>query len=193
MLVNLTGKPGQFRAVDWLLELINLYTKVSQVWVTQIDMLIIFLQVVYGGEGSNHTKARIILESILITIYRTSHSNIERNFVLAGLTHTHAGKDMAATFKTVLQQIAIDMPNENHAGRSTAYIVPNVLAEGAAILQQESGARRGARTSASEEAAEENDGALREEDVGVFDDAMEVDDDLEVEVTAEDLSTECDI
>jgi hypothetical protein len=30
-LVNPSGKPGQFRAVDWLVELMNMYIKVRQI------------------------------------------------------------------------------------------------------------------------------------------------------------------
>ncbi|THH18250.1 hypothetical protein EW146_g2697 [Bondarzewia mesenterica] len=39
MLVNPTGKPGQYRGVDWVVELLNL-----------------FMKHVYGGSGSNFTK-----------------------------------------------------------------------------------------------------------------------------------------
>ncbi|KAI9059313.1 hypothetical protein FKP32DRAFT_1532880, partial [Trametes sanguinea] len=117
ILVNLSGKPNEFRPVDWLVELLNLYTKV-----------------VYGGEGSNYTKAHIMLESVLVTIYRSSHANIERNFRLSGLTHKHATKDMRATFELVLEYLKTLSPNEYVAGRTSAYPIPNAFTCGAAII-----------------------------------------------------------
>jgi hypothetical protein len=36
MLVNPTGKPGGFRGVDWVVELLNLFTKVCQVRIADL-------------------------------------------------------------------------------------------------------------------------------------------------------------
>lgn len=138
----------------------------------------------YGGEGSNQTKARIILESILILVYRNSHANIERNFVLSGLTTAHAEKDMTATFMAILEQIKEDGPNEYRAGRPGKYVVPNVLADGAAIIQSEAGVRKGA-------SRPEDDGEGDEEEDGMEDAGAE--EELDVELTAEDLSIDGDI
>ncbi|KAH9942662.1 hypothetical protein B0H21DRAFT_710233 [Amylocystis lapponica] len=53
ILCNPTGKPHHFRAVDWWVEHNNLYTKR-----------------IYGGKSSNHTKTRILNESMLIEVYK---------------------------------------------------------------------------------------------------------------------------
>ncbi|KAG2093559.1 hypothetical protein BD769DRAFT_1678897 [Suillus cothurnatus] len=60
ILVNPTGKKGKFRAVDWCIELNNLFTKV-----------------INGGKGSNRTVDRIILESPLVQVYRNLHGAFE--------------------------------------------------------------------------------------------------------------------
>ncbi|KAI0084796.1 hypothetical protein BDY19DRAFT_987352 [Irpex rosettiformis] len=122
MLVNPTGKPNHFRAVDWMVELLNLYTKE-----------------IYGGEGSNYTKKRILEESPLVLVYRQSHANFERNFHLPGLSTAHAKKDMTLTFQEVLLYIKSleASPNKHHSGRSAKYIVPDVLTRGSSILETE--------------------------------------------------------
>ncbi|KAH9929412.1 uncharacterized protein B0H18DRAFT_1209856, partial [Fomitopsis serialis] len=52
ILVNPTGKPHAFRGVDWVVELMNLFTKDT-----------------YGGDGSNYTKDRVITESPNVLVY----------------------------------------------------------------------------------------------------------------------------
>ncbi|KAI0631313.1 hypothetical protein C8Q77DRAFT_1027115, partial [Trametes polyzona] len=114
ILVNPTGKPTAFRAVDWVVELLNLYTKV-----------------IYGGEGSNFTKDRVIAESILVLLYRSSHANIERNFQLPGLTYKHAEKDMRATFSKILDEYFKKYsPNKRTRGRGANYSIPNQVVRG---------------------------------------------------------------
>ena len=131
----------------------------------------------YGGEGSNRTKDRIILESILVTIYRESHSNLERNFALAGLSHMHAEKDMTETFKVILEHIATCFPNEYKAGRTATYIIPNVLADGAATIEEEAVVGRTLESESQDAGLGDGaEGAVEEEEL------------FEVELTAEDLS-----
>ena len=124
---------------------------------------------------------------------------MERNFVLSGLTNSHAEKDMTATFKVVLEQLKDLLPNEYKVGRSSRYIIPNILANGAAIIEEEAGRQMEApsRNSRSEvpgdggEAALEDDDEMSDlEEVGNHDAEEE---ELEVELTAEDLSIECEI
>ncbi|KIJ31748.1 hypothetical protein M422DRAFT_124782, partial [Sphaerobolus stellatus SS14] len=55
-LVNPTGRPNGFRAVDWVVELNNLYTKV-----------------VYGGQFSNRTLQLMLKQSPLIEVFRGVH------------------------------------------------------------------------------------------------------------------------
>ncbi|CDO72246.1 hypothetical protein BN946_scf184970.g98 [Trametes cinnabarina] len=163
--VNLSGKPHEFRPVDWLVELLNLYTKV-----------------IYGGEGSNYTKARIILESVLVAIYRSSHANLERNFYLAGLTHKHASKDMKQTFTVLLEYLKTVVPNEYVAGRRSAYSIPNIFVHGAGIIAAESACRT--------ETDRVDDGLSREKEA-MGEEIDEVEEDfLDVELSAEDLRVE---
>ncbi|KAI0682721.1 hypothetical protein BC835DRAFT_1221328, partial [Cytidiella melzeri] len=119
ILVNPTGKSHQFRAVDWVVELLNL-----------------FIKEFYGGEGPNYTKKHILDEAALVLIYRNCHKVFEQNFLLSGLTYAHAAKDMAATFEGVLQYIqTLDgSPNKHVTGRGAKYELPNAIGHGAAII-----------------------------------------------------------
>ncbi|OBZ72547.1 hypothetical protein A0H81_07974 [Grifola frondosa] len=124
MLVNPTGKPHHSRGVDWVIELINLYTK---------DM--------YGGEGPNYTKNRIITESPLVLLFRSAHANIERNFRLSGLTFAHAQKDISQTLKNVLLYLQEAGPNEFKAGRKTAHVIKDMLRIGEAMVEADTEAK----------------------------------------------------
>ncbi|KAH9888821.1 hypothetical protein C8Q73DRAFT_654642, partial [Cubamyces lactineus] len=125
MLVNPLGKAHHFRAVDWIVELLNLYIKT-----------------IYGGGGSNYTKARILLESALVLVFRNCHANFERNFLLPGLTYAHAIKDMRNTIQSIIEDyIKGQSPNETKGGRSSAYPIPDLLNRGAAAVDAEGGAR----------------------------------------------------
>ncbi|KAF7792563.1 hypothetical protein EIP86_003604 [Pleurotus ostreatoroseus] len=151
-LVNPTGKPHAFRAVDWVVELLNLYIK---------D--------VYGGEGSNYTKNRILMESPLILIYRSSHANFERNFRLSGLSTRHAAKDMKAAFAQLLQYMHTEGPHEFRHGRNAKKILEDMIWRGGEIILAEG------------ERFINGDG---QDDVTGFVDGVEL------EMTAEDLSVE---
>ncbi|EJF63965.1 hypothetical protein DICSQDRAFT_145419 [Dichomitus squalens LYAD-421 SS1] len=122
ILVNPTGRPHEFRAVDWVIELLNLLIKV-----------------IYGGEGSNYTKERILLESVLVRIFRNSHANMEQNFALSGLTTRHAKKNMKKTFDDILKRMEERGPNEYRARRKSQYVIPDALMKGAAMIEKEGG------------------------------------------------------
>ncbi|KAI0682096.1 hypothetical protein BC835DRAFT_1409649 [Cytidiella melzeri] len=123
MLVNPTGRAHHFRAVDWVVELLNL-----------------FIKEMYGGEGSNYTTNRILDESALVLIYRNCHRVFEQNFLLSGLSYAHGTKNMTATFNDVQQYIQglEESPNKYRAGREAKYEIPNALDRGAAIITAES-------------------------------------------------------
>ncbi|CDO76384.1 hypothetical protein BN946_scf184309.g1 [Trametes cinnabarina] len=140
ILVNPLGKPHHFRAVDWIIELLNLYIKV-----------------IYGGGGSNHTKARIVAESSLVVVYRSCHGNIERNFKLSGLTYAHVIKDMRKTIKAIVEEhLAVERPNETRKGRKSAYTIPDQLGQGAALIDAEVG-RMSLLSEETEEAGDEGE------------------------------------
>ncbi|KAG2074484.1 hypothetical protein BDR04DRAFT_1126807 [Suillus decipiens] len=83
ILVNPSGKSGSFRAVDWCMELNNLYTKV-----------------IHGGKGPNRTIDCIILESPLVQVYRNLQQVFEENFLHSHLTTRHANVDMTQTLSS---------------------------------------------------------------------------------------------
>ncbi|KAI0083688.1 hypothetical protein BDY19DRAFT_899903 [Irpex rosettiformis] len=176
MLVNPTGREHHFRAVDWVVELMNLFIK---------DM--------YGGEGSNYTKKRILDESALVLTYRNCHRVFEQNFLLSGLTYAHAAKDMTTTFKVVEEYISSleASPNKHLAGRTTKYKVPNALEHGAAKIMLE------ARVSTDGKQVEDDEACIDEEEQlwsmvgGSRDEEIRVhDDSLEKAISALDLAVE---
>ncbi|EJF62760.1 hypothetical protein DICSQDRAFT_58059 [Dichomitus squalens LYAD-421 SS1] len=158
MLVNPSGEPGEFRAVDWVIELLNLYNKDT-----------------YGGSGSNYTKERILFESILVRLFRSSHAKFERNFCISGLSHAHAKKDMRKTFKVVLEYLTApeQLPNNYIAGRTSKHTIADMVARGWELLQRE--------TTTQQEMSQMGS---KLEDAGL------PDDDEKGELTGEDLSTE---
>ena len=114
ILVNPTGKPHHFRAVDWCVELNNLYTKV-----------------VHGGQGSNYMIAQIIKESSLIQIFWRMQQMIDENFGLMGRTYAHASPDMQETFKLVIEQLKVRKAHENFEnGRTTKYTLDDMIDKG---------------------------------------------------------------
>ncbi|KIJ10040.1 hypothetical protein PAXINDRAFT_164302 [Paxillus involutus ATCC 200175] len=82
LLCNPTGKAFAFRAVDWLVERNNLYTKV-----------------IFRGAGPNGTLEHIIKESPLIEVYRNCHVTMENAFHLQHCTIRHAPPSMTKTIR----------------------------------------------------------------------------------------------
>ena len=113
ILVNPTGKPGAFLALDWVQEHNNLKTKV-----------------LFGGSYSNYTKKHVIDESCLIDVYHQCHVNIERNFLLGGLTSRHTPPDLTNTYRALSDYMFTNGPNDYKAGRTTAYSIPDMITKG---------------------------------------------------------------
>ncbi|KIL54096.1 hypothetical protein M378DRAFT_51485, partial [Amanita muscaria Koide BX008] len=99
-LVNVAGKPGKFRAIDWYVELHNLQIKVN-----------------HGGQGPNRTIKRIIAESALVGNYKSAHHLVERNFLLSSQTTSHGEVDMTKTFAEILAQYEEASPHIFAPGR----------------------------------------------------------------------------
>ncbi|KAF8311900.1 hypothetical protein DL93DRAFT_2115578, partial [Clavulina sp. PMI_390] len=87
-LLNPTGRHDGFRAVDWVIELNNLY-----------------LKAVYSGSGPNKTIEHILSQSGIIELLRSCHENIEDNFEIRSRTIRHAPADMAADIAFLAQRI----------------------------------------------------------------------------------------
>ncbi|KZT00083.1 uncharacterized protein LAESUDRAFT_739738 [Laetiporus sulphureus 93-53] len=94
ILVNPTSKPFAFRAVDWVVELNNLFTKDK-----------------YGGEGLNYIKDRIITESLNILVYRSCTRNAERNYHLNGLSSAYGEQDMVKALCVLQAYMQEHQPN----------------------------------------------------------------------------------
>ncbi|KAH7904953.1 hypothetical protein BJ138DRAFT_1138408 [Hygrophoropsis aurantiaca] len=118
-LINPTGKSGRFRAVDWCVELNNLFIKVKN-----------------GGTGSNRSVACVILESPLVEIYRNTHSIIENNFMHNHRTISHTEPDMTKTLQTLIKTMASKSPHLPNLGRSSTYAIPDLLDKGHELFEK---------------------------------------------------------
>ncbi|THH23068.1 hypothetical protein EUX98_g8113 [Antrodiella citrinella] len=86
-LCNPTGKPDGFRAIDWVVELMNLFTKV-----------------VYGSSGYTRTLLLIIKQSPLIETFRKIHTLMQDNFHLLHRSVRHAPPNIQNTI-TALREL----------------------------------------------------------------------------------------
>ncbi|KAF8986463.1 hypothetical protein BDQ17DRAFT_1259648 [Cyathus striatus] len=120
ILINPTGKPGKFRAVDWCVELNNLFTKVE-----------------YGGSSSNHTVDHIIKESPLVEAYRSIRTSIEQNFALSHLTSAHTDPDMTKTFDVLRQHLEHHKPHRRVLGCKSKYCIPDPIEKGMNLFLKE--------------------------------------------------------
>ncbi|KIM55780.1 hypothetical protein SCLCIDRAFT_17343 [Scleroderma citrinum Foug A] len=94
-LVNPTGQPMKWRAVDWCVELNNLFTKVKN-----------------GGKGSNWTVERILLESPLVQAYRNAQAMIQKCFLHTHLSTRHTDPNMTKTFKGLMARFELYSPHD---------------------------------------------------------------------------------
>ncbi|KAH0834264.1 hypothetical protein J3R83DRAFT_11620 [Lanmaoa asiatica] len=119
LLVNPTGQSMKWRAVDWCVELNNLFTKVKN-----------------GGKGSNRTVDRIILESPLVQVYRNVQKIIQTNFNHVHLTTNHGAPNMAKTFSKLQEKLLLSSPHIVRAGRQSRYVVEDLSDKGLAMLEK---------------------------------------------------------
>ncbi|KAM6504002.1 hypothetical protein JOM56_000945 [Amanita muscaria] len=119
-LCNLTGKPHAFRAIDWLVERNNLYTK----------------KVIYGGTGSNRTIEHIMQESPLIELYRDCHLTVENGFHLEHCTIRHTHPDVTKTLWKLRTEIMRHTANSFKAGRRSKMCIPDQIAVAMDMMQK---------------------------------------------------------
>ncbi|KAI6101839.1 hypothetical protein F5141DRAFT_1190106 [Pisolithus sp. B1] len=81
ILINPTGWPMKWRAIDWCVKLNNLFTKVKN-----------------GGKNSNHSIEQIILELPLVQVYQNLQGLVQQSFGHAHLTTNHTVPNMRKTF-----------------------------------------------------------------------------------------------
>ncbi|KAI6119144.1 hypothetical protein EDD16DRAFT_1519546 [Pisolithus croceorrhizus] len=84
ILINPTGHPAKWRAVDWCVELNNLFTKVKN-----------------GGKGSNWSVEQIITELPLVEVYHSLQASVQQNFGHTHLATNHLLPDMRKTYVKV--------------------------------------------------------------------------------------------
>ncbi|KAH6891612.1 hypothetical protein BKA70DRAFT_1119903 [Coprinopsis sp. MPI-PUGE-AT-0042] len=110
ILCNPTGKPGCFRAIDWLVEHNNLYIKR-----------------IYGGKYSDHTVDRIIAESVLIEVYKNIRMQFEQMFCLDHKTTRHSLANMQTTFNKLLTYMLENQVLEHVPARKSQHEVVDAI------------------------------------------------------------------
>ncbi|KAI0717551.1 hypothetical protein C8T65DRAFT_804900 [Cerioporus squamosus] len=151
-LCNPTGKPDGFRAIDWLVELMNLFTKV-----------------VYGSSGYTRTFQLIIKQSPLIELFRTVHTLFQDNFHLLHRSVRHAPPDIKSTINILLDELEKHEAHVYKPNRTADAKLTDHLREGMYILQTTTGILRDDNTAGQEDDLEAED----KEDIDV---EVEVDD-----------------
>ncbi|KAI5982307.1 hypothetical protein EDD15DRAFT_2377924 [Pisolithus albus] len=119
VLVNPTGRPMKWRAVDWCVELNNLFTKVKN-----------------GGKNSNRSVERIILESPLVQVYRNLQGLVQRDFSHTHLTTSHAPPDMRQTFRKIQGRLELNSPHEISPGRKSRHQVEDLQDKGREMMEK---------------------------------------------------------
>jgi len=118
ILINPTGRPGKFRPVDWAVELLNLFTKVSLVQGTT-DTITHAHQVTHGGKFSNKSIEHILNESPLIEIYRHLHEMFGESFCNSTKTTANNGPDMTKTYTELLNLMESESTHVMVIGRKS--------------------------------------------------------------------------
>ncbi|KAG1736672.1 uncharacterized protein EDB91DRAFT_1337407 [Suillus paluster] len=139
ILINPNGKAMKWRAVDWCVELNNLFTKVKN-----------------GGKGSNRTVERIFLESPLVQAYRNIQVMVQKNFLHAHLTTNHAAPNMTKTFEGLSIKMAAQSPHTVVLGRKTRCEIPDLIDKGRDMMEK---AARGESTNEFSEMDVREEGA----------------------------------
>ncbi|KIJ62202.1 hypothetical protein HYDPIDRAFT_94808, partial [Hydnomerulius pinastri MD-312] len=118
-LVNPTGKPMKWRAIDWCVELNNLFTKVKN-----------------GGKGSNRTVEWILLESPLVQAYRNAQAMIQKNFLHTHLTTKHADPNMLKTFQGLTARFETHSPHTVSLGRKSQHEIADLVDKGRESMEK---------------------------------------------------------
>ncbi|KAG6370625.1 hypothetical protein JVT61DRAFT_11251 [Boletus reticuloceps] len=135
LLVNPTGQPMKWRAVDYCVELNNLFTKVNKRPLTS-QPCSSHRQAKNGGKGPNRTIERIILESPLVQVYRNIQKIVQTNFEHTHLTSNHAAPNMAKTYSKLQEILQTSSPHIVHAGRKSQHVVDDLSDKGFAMMEK---------------------------------------------------------
>ncbi|KAF8328520.1 uncharacterized protein EI90DRAFT_2974283 [Cantharellus anzutake] len=116
-----TGKNGQYRAVDWGVEELNLHTKV-----------------LWGGAGGpSRTWNLIYKHSILVGTFRKAMKSLERNFYIKSTAVLHPPPKIEKTLKRLVDGIKVVNPNKYIEGRRADAWIPNHITRGRRMMQDE--------------------------------------------------------
>jgi len=129
------GKPHAFRAIDWLVERNNLYTKVSDCRPNSYP-LPISQQVIFAGTGPNQTIKHIIQELPLIELYCDCHVTIKNGFHLEHCTIWHKHPDMTKTLQRICTEIKQSSAHCFTAGYHAKMVIPDQIAAAMNTMQK---------------------------------------------------------
>ncbi|KAG2050831.1 hypothetical protein BDR06DRAFT_891007, partial [Suillus hirtellus] len=119
ILINPTGKPMKWHAVDWCVELNNLFTKVKN-----------------GRTGSNHTIEQIFIELPLVQAYQNTQAIVQKNFLHAHLTTDHAAPNMIKSFQGLSNKMVAQSPHTVVLGRKTCCEIPDLVDKGREMVEK---------------------------------------------------------
>ncbi|KAF8193660.1 hypothetical protein BJ912DRAFT_848142, partial [Pholiota molesta] len=119
ILCNPTGKKGEFRALDWVVEHNNLYIEVN---------------LCHSRKYANHQKSRIIAKSQLIETYKNIRIQFEQMFCLEHKSSRHSPPKMQITFKKLTTYMESQRAHIFTPNRDSEYSLPDVMDKGMTIL-----------------------------------------------------------
>ena len=135
ILVNPTGRLMKWRAVDWCVELNNLFTKARKIYLPQC-LTDTFSKVKNGRKGSNRLIEQIILKSPLVQVYRNVQGIIEKNFELTHHTTNHTPPNMKKTFAKLLKHLSLNSPHIVSIGRKSHHQIDNLHNKWGDVVQK---------------------------------------------------------
>lgn len=95
-----------------------------------------YVQVVYGGKGSNRTIDRIIKESSLIQVYQNVMTSIESVFLLGQQTVKHGEPDMSKTYTAMVDYFHSNGLFKERLGRSSVKEIVDAFEAGFDIIEE---------------------------------------------------------
>ena len=125
----------KWRAVDWCVELNNLFTKVREGLFT-LQPCSYRGQAKNGGKGPNRTVEQIILESPLVQVYRNIQKIIQTDFGHTHLTSNHGAPNMVKTFSKLQEILRTSSPHTVHMGRKSRHVIDDLSDKGLAMMEK---------------------------------------------------------
>ncbi|KAF8344262.1 uncharacterized protein EI90DRAFT_2902059 [Cantharellus anzutake] len=117
-LCNPSGNNGGFRAIDWLVELMNLYTKV-----------------IYSGGGSGKTIEYIVSQLSIIQAYRTCIEDVKDDYHIPDKTLHHASPDIESRLLAIRNELRNLRPHKYERGRTVPTVIDDHFRKGLELFQ----------------------------------------------------------